>query len=168
MTALLHLGNIVANPLKEVHVEMPVLSRVAWSWRLAMFFSKHNGFTRLLDPGFNHALVNRSRRNKGCTHGCLEIVIPTVYDVASICRIERKVDRIGSAGNRIGHVAWTFQNAIVLVAIPQLAWPATPAFPRWVIPVVLVHVHHRRQAELPQIVDTGDALSGFLRAGQRR
>src|SRR6185437_9325649 len=101
MTALFHFGNVVADPLQKVHVEMPVLSRVAWSWRLAMFFSEYDRFTGFLDPGFNHSFVNRSRRNKGRAHACLEIVVPTVYDIASICRIERKVDRIGSAGNRI-------------------------------------------------------------------
>src|SRR5207302_4596654 len=70
MAALIHLGHVVADTLQKVHVEMTVLRRVA------PFFTKHNGFTRFLDPALRHGLVNDRVEAEVAAHLRFEIVLP--------------------------------------------------------------------------------------------
>ena len=66
------------------------------------------------------------------------------------------------------HVTRAFQNAEILVAIPQLGWPASLDGSGRMIAVVFVDVHHVGQAQLAQIIHASNATTGLLRPGQCR
>ena len=104
MATLIDFRHVIADAFQKVHVEMSMSARIASLGWFAVLLSENDGFTRFLDSAFGHGFVNDGAEVEVASHLCLEIIVPSVDDVAAVRGVEGIVDRVRAIGHGIGNV----------------------------------------------------------------